>query len=95
MNPVHRSNRADPFWDLDGVSAQRSRRRRQITRALTAVLLVALAIGVGATLATRIGDIDPTFIRDAGRPILATAILSLLGAAVLIGLSRMRRPVSR
>jgi hypothetical protein len=95
MSPVARAHRSDPFWDLDGAGARRSRRRRQATRLAIGALMAALAVVLAATLAARIPEMDPGFVREAGRPLLAAAVLSLLAAAVLIGLSRMRRATSR
>jgi hypothetical protein len=95
MSPAANAPRSDPFWDLDGAGARRSRRRRQIIRAAIAILIAALAIVLAVTLAARIPEMDPGFVREAGRPLLAAAVLSLLAAAVLIGLARMRRPASR
>jgi hypothetical protein len=87
MNRLSPVNRHDPYWDLDGKSARRTRHQRQFVR--WGVRLVAiLAIAV---LVTRLPAIDPTIIATpAGRPILAGAIFSLLAAFMLLALARMR-----
>jgi len=80
------SRRADPFWD-DGRGARRARLRRRIFQtglALIAIILVGL-------LVTRLPAIDTDFLLSGGgRPILAGALLALLGSTVLVGLARMR-----
>ena len=86
------ATRHDPFWDLDGKSARRSRVRRKATRALV-YAIVAIFI---ALMATRLPAVDPQFIvSDAGRPFVAAAIFTLLGATILLGLSRLRDPAPR
>lgn len=84
--PRFLSRRPDPFWD-DGRGARRARVQRRIVRSgvvLIAIILLAL-------LVTRLPAIDPTFLLTGeGRPILAGALLALLGSSVLIGLARMR-----
>ena len=87
MPQLSRSADHDPFWDLDGKGAKRSRLRRRFVR--TAVLLIGLLVlGVAAT---KIPTVDPQYvIAGDGRPVLAGALLALLGSAILVGLSRMR-----
>lgn len=77
----------DPYWDMDGRSARRSRLRRQIIR--FGVRLVAiLAIVV---LVTRIPSIDPTVLTaPEAKPILAAAVLSMLAVFMLLALAKMR-----
>jgi hypothetical protein len=93
---VHRLSfpaaRHDPFWDMDGKGARRSRLRRKATRTLVYVL-VALVIAI---VATRLPAIDPQFILSSdGRPFLAASIFTLLGSTILLGLARLRRPAKR
>ena len=57
MPRIHAADHHDPFWDMDGKGARRTRLRRKFVR--TAVYLVAL--------------------------------MTLLAASILIGLSWMRR----
>ena len=87
MNRLSLANRHDPYWDLDGKGARRSRHQRQFVR--WAVRLVAiLAIAV---LVTRLPAIDPSVLATpAGRPILAAAILSLLAVFTLLAVVKMR-----
>ncbi|TMF41069.1 MAG: hypothetical protein E6I26_01670 [Chloroflexi bacterium] len=88
MPRIHAADHHDPFWDMDGKGARRTRLRRKFVR--TAVYLVALmTLGVGVT---RLPAVDPQFlIAGDGRPILAAALMTLLAASILIGLSWMRR----
>jgi hypothetical protein len=87
VNRLSLANRHDPYWDLDGKGARRSRHQRQFVR--WAVRLVAiLAIAV---LVTRLPAIDPSVLATpAGRPILAAAILSLLAVFTLLAVVKMR-----
>ena len=83
----------DPFWGLDGRSAQHARLRRRVTRFVTLVFVGILAALLVALLATRVPSVDPQYLLTGeGRPILVTAILSLLGSTMLLGLSRLRHP---
>ncbi|HLO36278.1 MAG TPA: hypothetical protein VK194_09355 [Candidatus Deferrimicrobium sp.] len=84
-------HRHDPYWDVDGAGVRRQRTQRRIAR--TAVwFLVVLAL---AFVATRLPTVDPEFlIHGDGRPILAAALLTILGAAALLALARVRH-VSR
>jgi hypothetical protein len=87
MPQLSRSVDHDPFWDLDGKGAKRSRVRRRFVR--TAVLVIGLLfVGV---LVTKLPTVDPQYlVAGDGRPVLAGAVLALLASAILIGLSRMR-----
>jgi hypothetical protein len=80
-------NAHDPYWDLDGAGVRRAREHRKSVKRvamLVGVLLVALVI-------TRLPAIDPSVLTsEAGKPLLAAALLSLLGASVLLALARMR-----
>lgn len=80
------SRRPDPFWD-DGRGARRARLQRRIVRLGVAFIALVLIV----LLVTRLPAIDPTFLlTGGGRPILAGALLALLGSSVLLGLARMR-----
>jgi hypothetical protein len=77
----------DPYWDLDGAGVRRDRLQRRFVR--SAVWLAVLAVLV--IVATRLPAIDPAFLlTGSGRPILAGALLSLLAAAALLALARVR-----
>jgi hypothetical protein len=77
----------DPYWDLDGKGARRSRHQRRFVRWVV-LLIVILTLAV---LLTRLHAIDPTVLASpAAKPILAGAILSLLGASALAALARVR-----
>jgi hypothetical protein len=82
----------DPFWDMDGKGARRARLRRRFVR--YAVLLIAiLAVGV---LVTRLPTVDPQYlISGEGRPIMAGALLALLGSSILMALAWMRKTTDR
>ena len=83
--------RHDPYWDMDGAGARRVRTKQRAVRLAVWVVLLA----VFAYVSTRLPSIDPDYlIHGAGRPILAGALLTLLGAAALLALARVRR-VSR
>lgn len=79
--------RHDPFWDLDGESARRVRTQRRVVRqAIWLLIVIAVAFA-----ATRLPSVDPEFlIRGDGRPLLAGALLTLLGASALLALARIR-----
>jgi hypothetical protein len=82
----------DPFWDLDGKGARRSRLRRRFVRS-TVALIAILAIAV---LVTRLPTVDPQYlISGDGRPIMAGALLALLGSSILIALAWMHRTADR
>jgi hypothetical protein len=79
--------RHDPYWDMDGAGAQRVRTKQRVVRLAIWVVLVA----VFAFAATRLPAIDPDYlIHGDGRPLLAGALLTLLGAAALLALARVR-----
>ena len=83
------SNRHDPFWDMDGAGAKRSRSQRRFARYATWLI----ALLVLAVVATRLPSIDAEFlVSGAGRPILGGAIFALLAASVLLALGKMRTP---
>ena len=87
MPQLSRSTHHDPFWDMDGQGARRSRLRRRFVKfavALIAVLVLGLVV-------TQLSTIDPQFlISGNGRPVLAGVLLTLLGSMILIALARMR-----
>jgi hypothetical protein len=91
MPQLTRPNDHDPFWDLDGKGARRSRLRRRFVRsavALIAVLVLGLVI-------TRVPTIDPQYlISGDGRPVLAGVVLTLLASMILIAVARMRGAAS-
>ena len=79
--------RHDPYWDMDGRGARRVRTKRRFAQAVVWSLVV-LAL---AYMSTRLPTIDPEYlVTGGGRPILAGALLTLLGAAALLALSRVR-----
>ena len=81
------SNRHDPYWDVDGAGARRQRAKARLVR--FAAWIVALA--VLAVALTHLPSIDPEYlVRGDGRPIFAGALLTLLGAAALLALVRVR-----
>ena len=78
----------DPFWDMDGKSARRTRLRRKFVRTAT-LLIVVLLVGVTGT---RLPAVDPAFLMSGeGRPIVAGALMALLASTILIALTWMRR----
>ena len=79
--------RHDPYWDMDGRGARRIRTKRRLAQAAVWFAVV-LAL---AYMSTRLPTVDPEYlISGDGRRILAGALLSLLGAAALLALSRVR-----
>jgi hypothetical protein len=81
------AQRHDPYWDLDGKGARRSRHQRQFVR-LAFRLVVILAIAV---IVTRLPAIDPSILATpAGKPILAAAVFSLLAVFTLLALAKIR-----
>jgi hypothetical protein len=83
--------RHDPYWDMDGAGARRVRTKQRFVRLAIWVAIVALF----AFVATRLPSLDPEYLfHGGGRPILTGALLTLLGAAALLALARVRR-VSR
>jgi hypothetical protein len=86
----------DPFWGLDGTNAQHTRLRRKVTRSVTLVFVAILAALLVALFATRLPTVDPGYLLTGeGRPILAAAILTILGSTMLLGLARLRHPAQR
>jgi hypothetical protein len=81
------AQRHDPYWDVDGKSARRSRHQRQLLRlAVRTIAIVAIVV-----LATRLPAIDPTVVSaPEAKPILAAAVLSLLVVFMLLALVKMR-----
>jgi hypothetical protein len=79
--------RHDPYWDVDGAGARRLRTKQRAVRWV--VWIVALAIL--AVALSRLPAIDPDFLLNGeGRPILGAALLTLVGAAGLLALARVR-----
>jgi hypothetical protein len=80
--------RHDPYWDMDGAGVQRKRTKRRVVRAaIWVAVVVALAF-----LATRLPSLDPNYlIQGEGRPVMAAAMLGLLGSAAILALARVRR----
>ena len=79
--------RRDPYWDMDGVGARRARIRKALVRYSAWLLILAVFVLVALNLPA----IDPEYlIRGDGRPILAGALLALLGSAALLALARVR-----
>lgn len=86
-HPSPAAPRHDPYWDVDGKGARRSRLQRRFVR--WGVRIVAILVIV--VLVTRLPAVDPAFLASPeGKPILGAAIMSLLAATVLLGLARMR-----
>jgi hypothetical protein len=79
--------RHDPYWDMDGAGARQERTRQRLVR-LTAWVAV---VAVLAIVVTRLPTIDPAFLlRGEGRPLLAGALMTILGSAALLALARVR-----
>jgi hypothetical protein len=81
-------HRHDPFWDLDGSAARRTRSERKLLRVGLVVLCV-LFVGV---LVARLPAFDPQLITTNGslRPVLAIALLALMASCVLIAAARLQ-----
>ena len=80
--------RHDPYWDMDGAGARRVRTQRRVVR-LGIWFLVVVALAV---VASQLPAVDPEYLlHGAGRPLMAGALLTLLGAAALLALARMHR----
>ena len=88
MTRLPGSSRAhDPYWGMDGPTASHARLRRTIVRRAGLLLLALVVVGI----ATRLPAIDATaIVTGYGKPILAGAIVAVLGAAVLLALARLR-----
>jgi hypothetical protein len=73
---------------MDGTGARRVRTQRRVVR-LGIWFLVVVALAV---VASQLPAVDPEYLlHGAGRPIMAGALLTLLGAAALLALARMHR----
>jgi drug/metabolite transporter superfamily protein YnfA len=83
----HAPQRHDPYWDLDGSSVRKARvQRRAIRRILTLLGIVLIVIVV-----SHLPAVDPSVLTSPeGRPLLAGALLCLLGVSVMLALARMR-----
>jgi hypothetical protein len=80
--------RHDPYWDMDGAGVHRSRNKRRVAR-FAAWLAVLLAL---AFISTRLPSVDPQYLLYGdGRPVMAAALLGLLGSAAILALARVRR----
>jgi hypothetical protein len=88
QRPSRSLRRHDPFWDLDGSAARRSRFQRRFLR----VGLVVLVVVFIAVVVARLPAFDPQLITTSGnlRPILAVALLLLLTSCVLAAAARFR-----
>ncbi|HXU84600.1 MAG TPA: hypothetical protein VN773_02235 [Verrucomicrobiae bacterium] len=85
------SRRHDPYWDMDGAGVQRLRTKRRVIRWAVWFLVLAALVFV----ATHVPSFDADFvIRGEGRPVMAAALLGLLGSAAILALARVRQ-VSR
>ena len=82
------SRRHDPFWDLDGSAARRSRSQRKFLRG---GLLVLGTLFV-AFVAARLPAFDPALVTTNGnlRPVLAVALFALLASCALLAAVRIR-----
>jgi hypothetical protein len=71
---------------MDGSGAQRLRTKRRLVRvAVWCVVLLVLAFAV-----TRLPAIDPAYlVQGEGRPVMAAALLGLLGSAAILALARI------
>jgi hypothetical protein len=76
---------------MDGVGARHERSRQRLVRVATWLIIIAIL----AVVLTRLPALDPEFLlRGEGRPLLAGALMTILGAAALLALARVRH-VSR
>lgn len=79
--------RHDPYWDMDGKDARRHRLKRRVVRYVTWVLILAVV----AVASLHLPAIDPEYLlRGEGRPVIAAALLGLLGSAAILALARIR-----
>ena len=81
-------SRRDPYWDVDGASVRRTRLQRRFVRYLAWILILSVFVLVGANLPAL--DADYLF-QGGGRPLLAGALLMLLGSAAILALARIHR----
>jgi heme/copper-type cytochrome/quinol oxidase subunit 3 len=88
QRPSRSANRHDPFWDLDGAAARRSRTQRRFLR----VGLVVFAVLFIAVVVARLPTFDPQLVTTNGslRPVLAVALVLLLMSCVLVAAARLR-----
>ena len=87
MSRLSLAHRHDPYWDVDGSSARRSRHQQLFVRWTVRVLAVVIL----AALLARLPAIDPAILTaPEAKPILAAAVFSLLAAFMLLALARMR-----
>ena len=88
QRPSRNVSRHDPFWDLDGSAARRSRTQRRFLR----LGLVVLAVLFIAVVVARLPAFDPQLVTTNGslRPVLAVALLLLLMSCVLVAAARLR-----
>jgi hypothetical protein len=87
QRPSLAPRRHDPFWDLDGSAARRSRTQRRFLR-FGMVILSAMLLGV---LVARLPTFDPALIIGNGtlKPFLAIVLLALLASCILAAAARM------
>jgi hypothetical protein len=72
---------------MDGAGARRQRAKRRIVRFVTWIL----ALAVVAVASLHLPSIDPEYlVRGEGRPVMAAALLGLLGSAAILALARIR-----
>ena len=91
MTRLSLAGRRDPYWEMDGVGARRQRIRRRIVRFAIWVLILAVV----AVASLNLPAIDPEYlVHGDGRPLMAGALLGLLGAAALLALARIRHAAS-
>ena len=88
MTRLSLAPRHDPYWDMDGKRARRQRAKQRLVRYVAWIVLLA----VFAIAAANLPAVDPEYLlRGEGRPLMAGALLTLLGAAALLALARIRR----
>ena len=88
MTRLPHISRRDPYWDVDGAAVRRTRLQRRFTRYVAWILILAVFALVGVNLPTL--DADYLF-QGSGRPLLAGALLMLLGSAAILALARIHR----
>jgi hypothetical protein len=72
---------------MDGAGARRQRAKRRIVRFVTWIL----ALAVVAVASLHLPSIDPEYlVHGEGRPVMAAALLALLGSAAILALARIR-----
>jgi hypothetical protein len=81
------ATRRDPYWEMDGQAARRDRMKRRLVRYVTWVLVLAVV----AVASLHLPAIDPEYlVYGEGRPVMAAALLGLLGSAAILALARIR-----